>query len=115
MKLCRTVRDSVLKGQDRTPLKEWDEQRLQDAVDRMYRATELANQLCARHQHNPFTPSGRLFDPEKLPDDQKLIIAQMLAESPTIYGHVMMQIQASPFTLPICHHRRSCSTLKIGF
>jgi len=62
----------------------------------MYRATELAHQLCAKCQHIPFTPSGTRFEPEKLPHDQKLILAQMLAASPTIYGHVMMQITANP-------------------
>jgi len=97
-KLCSTI--SVAKGQDRTPLEEWDEQRLQDALDCMYCATVLANQLCAKRQHIPFTLIFTLFDPEKLPNDQKLILAQILASSSTIYCHVMMQMTTNP-SLPI--------------
>ena len=41
MRLCGTVRESVEKGLDHTPLGERTEQRLQDRTDRMYCATEL--------------------------------------------------------------------------
>jgi len=100
MKLCRTVQESVVKGQDHMLLGEWDEQCLHDVADRMYRATELADQLSAKHQHIPFTPSGTRFEPEKLSHDQKLILAHMRAASPTIYRHVIMQMTANP-NLPI--------------
>jgi len=89
-RLCSSVRKSVEKGLDHTPVGEWTEKRLQDHADGMYRATELARQLNTVRQHIPFTLSGTLFEPEKLPPDQKLIIAQMHAASPAIYGHLMM-------------------------
>jgi len=73
---------------------------LQDHTDGMYRATELVHQLNAKRQHIPFTPSGTRFEPKKLPPDQKLIITQMRAASPTIYGHVMMKMTTNP-SLPI--------------
>jgi len=100
MRLCNSVRKSVEKGLDHTPVEEWTEKRLQDHADGMYRAAELAHQLNTMRQHIPFTPNGTLFEPEKLPPDQKLIIAQMRAASPAIYGHVMMQMTANP-SLPI--------------
>ena len=100
MRLCSSVRKSVEKGLDHTPVGEWTEKRLQDHADCMYCATELVHQLNTMRQHIPFTPSGTLFEPEKLPPDQKLIIAQMRAASSAIYSHVMMQMTANP-SLPI--------------
>jgi len=100
MRLCRTVREGVETGLDHTPLGDWTEKDLLDHTDGMYRATELAHQLNTKCQNIPFTPSGTRFEPEKLPPDQKLIIAQMLANSPAIYGHVMMQMTAN-LSLPI--------------
>jgi len=55
-------------------------------------ATELKHQLNTMRQHILFTQSGTLLEPEKLPPDQKHIIAQMCAASLAIYGHVMMQM-----------------------
>jgi len=96
MRLCKAVRESIEKGLDHTPVGDWTEKRLQVHVDCMYCATELAHQLNTLRQPIPFTPSGTRFEPEKLPPDQKLIIAQMRATSPAIYGHVMMQMTANP-------------------
>jgi len=100
MRLCRTVRASVETGLDHTPAGEWTEKYLLDHTDGMYCTTELAHQLNTMRQNIPFTPSGTRFGPEKLPPDQKFIIAQMLANSPTIYGHVMIQMTANP-SLPV--------------
>ena len=100
MRLCSSVRKSVENGLDHTPVGQWTEKRLQDHADSMYCATELTHQLNTMRQHIPFTPSGTLFEPKKLPPDQKFIIAQMRAALPAIYGHVMMQMTANP-SLPI--------------
>ena len=95
LRLCSAVLESVKNGLDHTPLGEWTEQRLQDHTDGMYRATELARQL-----NVPFVPSGTLFELEKMPPDQQLILKDMLAASPAIYGHVMTQMISNP-SLPI--------------
>ena len=96
MRLCRTVRASVETGLDDTQVGEWTEKDLLHHTDGMYRATELVDQLNTKRQNILFVPSGTLFEPEKLPPDQKLIIAQMCAASPAIYGHVMMQMTTNP-------------------
>ena len=100
MKICSSVLESVENGLDHTPLWEWTEKCLQDHADGMYCATELVHQLNTMRQHIPFTLSGTLFEPEKLPLHQKLILDKMLAASPAIYGHVMIQMTANP-SLPI--------------
>jgi len=100
MSLCRSVCKSVKNGLDHTPVGDWTKQRLQDHADGMYRATELVHQLNTMRQHIPSTPSGTLFELEKMPLHQKLIIDQMLAASPAIYGHVMMQMTTNP-SLPV--------------
>ena len=66
----------------------------------MYRATELARQLNVMRQNIPFVPSGTLFELEKMPPDQQLILKGMLDASPAIYGHVMAQMISNP-SLPI--------------
>jgi len=100
MRLCSAVLESVENGLDHTPVGEWTEQRLQDHADGMYRATELAHQLNVIRQNIPFTPSGTLFELEKMPRCQKLLLKEMLAASPAIYGHVMAQMISNP-SLPI--------------
>ena len=100
IRLCSSVLKSVENGLDHMPVGEWTEQRLQDHADGMYRATELVHQLNAMRQNIPFTPSGTLFEPEKMPLHQKLILEKMLAASPAIYGHVMAQMICNP-SLPI--------------
>ena len=96
VRLCSCVRKSVENGLDHMPVGEWTEQRLQDHADGMYRATELVHQLNAMRQNIPFTPSGTLFEPEKMPLHQKLILEKMLAASTAIYGHVMTQMITNP-------------------
>jgi len=96
LRLCSAVLESVKNGLDHTPLGEWTEQRLQDHANSMYRATELARQLNVMRQNIPFTPSGTLFELEKMPPCQKLILKDMLAASPAIYGHVMTQMISNP-------------------
>jgi len=100
MSLCSSVLESVENGLDHTPVGEWTEQRLQDHANGMYRATELAHQLNDMRQNIPFTPSGTLFESEQMPRHQKLILDEMLAASPAIYGHVMAQMICNP-SLPI--------------
>jgi len=96
MRLCSSVLKSVENGLDHTPVGEWTEQRLQDHINGMYRATELAHQLNAMRQNIPFAPSGTLFEPEKMPRREQLILEEMLAASPAIYGHVMTQMISNP-------------------
>ena len=96
MRLCSTVRESVETGLHHTPLGEWTEKDLLDRAEGMYGATELVHQLNAMRQNIPFTASGTLFEPEKMPPHQKVILEEMLSTSPAIYGHVMTQMIANP-------------------
>ena len=100
LRFCNAVLESVTNGLDHTPLGEWTQQRLQKVTDGMYRATELARRLNVMRQNIPFVPSGTLFELEKMPPDQQLILKDMLDASPAIYGHVMAQMISNP-SLPI--------------
>ena len=100
LRLCKAVLDSVTDGLDRTPLDEWTQQHLQDHTDDMYRAAGLAHQLNVMRQQIAFVSSGTLFELEKMPPNQQLILNKMLEASPPIYGHVMAQMISNP-SLPI--------------
>ena len=62
----------------------------------MYAATELAQTLNALRQDTPYTPFSTSFTYEDLPEQQRVIPAQIQFLEPNIFGHLVGQMIAKP-------------------
>jgi len=83
-------------AQDKMPLEDWDNDHLQEAVHSRYAATALAHTLNAMRQDIPYTPFGTSFAYEDLPEQQRVILAQIQSLEPNMFGHLVGQMITNP-------------------
>jgi len=110
----KSLLETSTAAQDKMPLEDWDNDHIQEAVQSMYAATALAHTLNALRQDIPYTPFGTSLKYEDLPEQQRVILAQIESVEPNMFGHLVGQMIAKPFMCQICHRSRGCLTQSIN-